>query len=147
MKPIHPLRHKLVTEDLILSEADKGNIIITLNKLDYIDKLHNFINSDIVKLKNDPTPDYQEQIKSVIKISTFIVDRTRLFSYTAMNPSALLYGLPKIHKNTPIRPFVSYVKAACYKICKALNLKLRQILHFRPKYCLRNSVDFVNKIK
>lgn len=63
----------LLSEDPVLGKDDKGNTITILNKVDYNEKVDNFIkNSNITK--NDHTSDYQKLIKIVIKDNTFVVD-------------------------------------------------------------------------
>ncbi|CAF0863808.1 unnamed protein product [Brachionus calyciflorus] len=58
-----------------------------------------------------------------------------------------MYGLPKIHKEgCPIRPIISAVGTYNYKLAKYLDEILKPLLD-NSKYILKDTFDFVNKIK
>lgn len=66
-----------------------------------------------------------------------------------MNPQCpRLYGQPKVHKtDIPVRPVVSYNTAPAYKLAKYGNKIIKNILHFKPKYGIKNSLQLIDLIK
>ena len=59
----------------------------------------------------------------------------------------LYYGNPKIHKeNIPLRPIISFCGSSTYKLAKELSKRL-QTLTENSQHMLKNSTDFINRIK
>jgi hypothetical protein len=66
-----------------------------------------------------------------------------------MNPKApKLYGLIKTHKdNYPIRPVVSYINCPIRELSINLNKSFKNILNYKSKYSIKNSIDLINNLK
>ena len=143
------IKQKIDTENLIISKADKGNTVVIMNRETYDNKVEEFLKNDIFSiLPRDPTPKFQQEVKSLVNSCESIFNRYSR-TYLVMNPiSPRLYGLPKIHKpSTPIRPVVSYVNAPTQKVAKTLNNLFRSLTNFKPLYSVINSMDFISKVK
>ena len=138
--------------NIIVTKADKGNVTVIQNKTDYLDKSYQLINdtNTYLKLKNDPTNTFQkfnnDLIQHWFKIKLIDQDtKTSLMTYNAITPK--IYFLPKIHKqNTPYRPIVSCIDSPTYKLSKYLANILSNVVG-ETEYGIKNSFDFVNKIK
>ena len=75
IKIIKNLKEKIIAKDLIISKADKGNLVTILPKASCIEKVSNFINdTNCTILKKDETITYQKQVKNTIKQSTFVFE-------------------------------------------------------------------------
>jgi hypothetical protein len=148
---LRSIQQKVNDNDLVVSKADKGNCIVIMGKEQYNQKVSDLIQGDNFSvLRKDPTPGFQKDLRNVVKNSMFVFETEhQKNTVIPMNPQApILYGLPKIHKdNIPIRPVVSYLSAPTYKLARRLNGILRQKSNFEPKYCLKNSLDLIEKIK
>ena len=70
-------------------------------------------------------------------------------SFLQINPKLPhIYGLPKTHKaNIPLRPIVSYCGSFGYKLSKFLANKLSPLVGSISKSHIKNSSDFIEKLK
>ena len=138
------------SSDIIFTKADKGNTVVAINKVDYIQKTLEFLNlNNYLTLKRDPTDIFQKTIKTTIQNCKSLfsdMDSTRL---TLMNPqSPKLYSLIKLHKpGYPIRPVVSFFSAPSYKLSKKLIDIIKSNTNFSAKFEIKNSYDLVKKIE
>jgi hypothetical protein len=137
-------------KNIVCTKADKGNSIVLLYKQDYLDKMYSIIaDTDTFKeLENNPTDKFQKETKEAIKKAKTI-DKTVKNKLTIMNTkSPQLYGLTKIHKeNHPMRPVVSYINAPSYSLAKYINTLILQVTGFKPKYGIKNSIEFCNNLR
>lgn len=101
--------------DIIITKADKGNVTVILNKVDYIDKMERMLNdrNTYSIVKKDPTRKMTDDLRSLLSRW-----RNRNYISSAKSRSLLIsdgvfplaYGLPKIHKvNCPFRVIVSSI--------------------------------------
>ncbi|KAK4887009.1 hypothetical protein RN001_003280 [Aquatica leii] len=146
------LRSKIKLNNLVVTKADKGNCVVVLNKVDYVDKVLDFLsNDDFNLLSKDPNPSFLSIFKSSLKkysITLSSLGKPNKFYFQIMNPSTpLLYGLPKLHKpGIPIRPVVSFPNSPVSKLAPWLNSIIRTHTNFNNKYAITNSCDLVQKI-
>lgn len=71
------------------------------------------------------------------------------YKLKTIKPSApRLRGQPKLHKvDIPIRPVVNFRSAPTYKMCKYLNEKIKNNLHFDLDLHVTNSYELIEKIQ
>jgi len=113
-------------DNIILTRADKGNITVALDKINYIREIKEMLknNNIYITVKKDPT---RSIIGSLRKLHTRW--KNSEFISTTMhnlmtNSNRLLpraYGLPKVHKpNCPFRIIISSVDSPLYAIASFL---------------------------
>ena len=101
--------------DIIIKPADKGSAVVLMNRDDYIKEGHRQLSDTQFyrKMNRNMTHEHNEQIKAFVDV---MADRGELHPQTTnylKNDSprtAILYLLPKIHKNKnppPGRPIIS----------------------------------------
>ena len=107
----------------LLTKPDKGNGVVIVNRLDYLNKMKQLIsgNTKFKRLKQNPTKSREESLSAYLrKLSQLsnekIIDDT---TFHKILPSGLspgvLYGLPKVHEaSCPFRPIVSSVNTYNY---------------------------------
>lgn len=146
------LRKKIVDNNLIVSKADKGNCIVIMDKILYLDKVEDFLSSDdFSSITTNPTPSFFIYLKKILSITNDTLnflnsDKSKLYPMNPQTP--LLYGLPKIHKaNIPIRPVVSYSNSPAYKLASWLNHIILSLTNFSSKYSVNNTFQFTNRLK
>ncbi|XP_065651296.1 uncharacterized protein LOC136079485 [Hydra vulgaris] len=148
-------KHKIIkrlrkNENIVITRPDKGNGIIVLNKVDYINSLNNII-SDKTKfkeLKDDPT------IKREVSLQGYLRKLKKLFYnkiYPVGSQTARIYALPKMHKLSKdsslpsFRPIISTIGTYNYKLAKHLSDLLSP---YSPKhYTTFDSFSFVEDLK
>ena len=131
------LQNKIKQNHLILTKADKGNIIVVMDKDDHTKKVESYImENGYQPMDKDPTEKYQTKIKDVLKENGVSVSEKT----TAMNPIApKLKGLVKLHKEArPMRPLVNYIQSPCYKIAKIAAEFLKENFQFNTRYNIWN---------
>ena len=137
-----------IDKEVVFTRADKGKTIIAIDKVDYISKTKDFIESHYFPLNKDPTDEYQKEIKKVVQDS-ILFDEFESNKITLMNPQApKLYSFIKLHKeNNPIRPVVSFIAAPSTRLSRKLIDIISFHTKFEAKYSIKNSIDLVNKIQ
>ena len=143
--------------NIVLCKADKENIIVILNKSDYIEKMMVILNdkSKFFKLgqidKFDHTSKIENNIQRKLRswyskgsISKEIYELTRPIG--SQRPK--LYGLPKTHKNDiPFRPILSKTKTPQSNVSTFLVSVLQLVLDKFSNHIVHDSFTFVNKLK
>lgn len=142
--PLKSIQKKIISNNLIISKADKGNCLVILDKPDYVNKVNNFLSSeDFSQINFNPIDKFMTKFKKTIKNThdSIIFFNSNKFKLTPINPlTPRLYGLPKIHKlNVPIRPVVSYCNSPCYKLSVWLNQLLLSLTNFKSPFAIKNS--------
>ena len=142
---INQIRQKLITEEAMITKADKGNTIIVIYSNDYNKKVNNFIAENNFNLiTNDITDKLQKEIRNAIRESTNLIPKDKRWQFVNLNPSIPnIRGLVKIHKTeAPIRPIVNWENSPAYKVAKMLTNKLHThstTIHLRHKKTPPNS--------
>lgn len=103
------------------------------------------------KLDSDQTIQREKKLQNYLRSLHKKIDGIKPEVYRRIIPcgskSGVMYGLPKIHKEgSPIRPIISAVGTYNYKLAKYLDEILKPLLD-NSKYILKDTFDFVNKIK
>lgn len=98
---------------------------------------------------SDPTGSIERKNNAAVKTlhdNRYITseEKAQLTTYTSVAPR--IYGHLKYHKpGNPLRPIVSTIKSPCYKLSRFLATILRKA--FKPKYNIKNSMQFVRKAR
>ena len=169
LENISQVEHKafldlLDIENLIIQKADKGNVIVLLDKNIYVEKINGILNDEtkFVKVnfeKRNKELDYllskQEEITKFLKElrdSKVITDS----EFNSLRPSGsqpgVLYGLCKVHKGTdadgkspPFRPILSAINTPSYKIAKFLVPMLSELT--KNKFVSKDSFEFAKNVR
>ena len=105
MKILNNLRRD---ESIIITKADKGNILVVMDTKDYDSKLNALLKDEKTykQLSFDPTDSYTKKFKNELKSLKEEGNITPQLFYKFLPRVSLcpkLYGLPKIHKpNLPL---------------------------------------------
>lgn len=141
--------HLRKNENLHITKADKSNALVVLNKQDYLDKMVALLSdSDTYSLLNsNPTErisgSFNKKLKCIFKGKP-----TMIKQFMTISPSLpYLYGLIKTHKpNNPIRPIISSVGSATYKLSKWLVTILTPVVGTISTSHIKNNVDLIDKL-
>ncbi|XP_065672241.1 uncharacterized protein LOC136090061 [Hydra vulgaris] len=154
-------KHKILkrlrnNEHIVITRPDKGNGIIVLNKIAYINSLHNIISNKtkFKEIKEDPA------IKREISLHGYLrkLYKLKCFEkdiYTKIYPigsqPVRIYALPKMHKVSKdsslptFRPIISTIGTYNYNLAKHLSHLLSPYI---PKqFCTLDSFSFVEELK
>ena len=151
-------------ENIIIQKADKGNVIVVIDKNSYITKMNSILSDDTKfrevnfqkrNLELDYLLDKQEDIITFLKElkdSKVITESV----FNDLKPSGgqpgVLYGLCKVHKGAsadgsspPFRPILSAINTPSYKIAKFLVPLLSDLT--KNKFVFKDSFDFAKKVR
>ncbi|XP_043467539.1 protein dopey homolog PFC0245c-like [Leptopilina heterotoma] len=139
--------------EIFFTIADKGNVTVAMDKVEYINKIENNLLNDTKTykiIKRNPLNKLKTDTYKILKYwnnSGFLNRKYYDLELTQTNTNiAKLYGLPKIHKiNVPLRPVVSTVNSPTYFLSKHLFDLLDKSIN-KPKSYIQNSSDFIKKI-
>jgi hypothetical protein len=144
------IKKKLEENSSLALKADKSNAVVIMTKEDYIKKTEDFIrDNNFRELQRDPTEKYQKELTDAVKKCTKVITEECRPKMNILNSKApVMKGIPKIHKkNVPIRPLVNFKCAPTYNVSKLLSARLNKDLELEYKYNVKNSYDFVDKVK
>ena len=138
-------------KSIIICKADKGNAVVLLYKLDYINKM-NCVLSDTKRFKQ---VNYDNHIHNLDKFQKCLYYLKRKGSleqeiYDRIRPSAAvtptLYGLPKIHeKDCPCRPVLASIDCCTYESASWLS-EILSPLRQHPAN-LKDTFEFVERMQ
>jgi hypothetical protein len=135
------LRKKIISNKLILIQADKGKTAAILHQQGCNQKVVHFMECNhISEITKDPTEKYQTKIREQINKSDIILHKTEKWKFANLNPEApSLKALIKLHKeNKPIRLIISSCNSPAYKISKYITQTLQQVLNLPNTYNVKN---------
>ena len=140
--------------DIVILRPDKGNGVVILNKVDYINKVKSLL-SDASKFQKLDCDMLDLCAKRENKLIGFLRDKLlkeesisepiyKELLYTGSTPG-ILYGLPKVHKdNCPARPILSAIGTYNYKIAKFCVPILQP--YTVNEYTVKDTFSFVSEI-
>lgn len=139
-------------KDLVVTNADKGNMTVILKKDDYNNKVSLLLSDTNVYEKINKNP-----INKIITIrddmikkwekNNWISKQISLHLRPSTNRIARFYGLPKVHKpNIPCRHITSDIGSPLYNLSSFLRKAIHPILGKTSSY-VKNSWEFKNNIK
>ena len=144
------LKNLSKNRDLVILRPDKGNGVVILNKVYYIQKVETIL-SDTSKFKKLDCDMLDLCAKRENKLIRFLRDKLlkdkaisesvhREILSTGSTPG-VLYGLPKVHKeNCPARPILSAIGTYNYKLAKFLVPILKPFTS--NEYTVKDSFSF-----
>lgn len=137
-------------DNIIVTKADKGNKLVILDKVTYLEKASHLLSdiSTYEEISHNPLKPTQrifnDKLKSILKDFPDLVNKFKSF----LPRLAQFYGLPKVHKlNCPLRPIVSNVEYITYKLSKWLSCELKTLVGKISGSHIINSSDFIDKIR
>ena len=122
-----------------------------MDKSEYIEKMKQVLEDTITyrPLNMDPTYKQKNELVNIlrrIKTVSGMEDTTYKKMYPTGTSSSKLHGLPKIHKNTPLRPNVSSRDSVTYGVVKEL-ARILKPLTGKTIHHVNNSRVFVDEMK
>lgn len=141
-------RHR---NEIIITDADKGNKTVVMYKEDYNNKMNKLLEdkSTYKTIRTDPTTKLQKInnnfVNSMFKSNYIDLGQKIKLSCSAAT-APVLYGLPKIHKpDLPLRPIASSTNVPCYNLSRHIGGILKNIVS--ENYNIKNSMQLKEKIK
>ena len=141
-------------KNIVIIRPDKGNGVVILNRVDYVNKVLTLLGdrSEFSKLDGDAL---ELCLKREIKLMRLLRDKllkeNRISEevYQQLCPSGstpgILYGLPNVHKqDCPARPILSAIGTYNYKLAKFLVPILQPFTV--DQYTVKDSFSFVKEI-
>ncbi|XP_039313958.1 uncharacterized protein LOC113005816 [Solenopsis invicta] len=113
--------------NVIFTRADKGNITVAMDRLDYINNMEQLLHDKETYsiIKNNPIKKVEKDLNTTLKRwydKEFISKQSYFSLHSSDSTIPKAYGLPKVHKeNFPFRIIVSSVNTALYPIAKFLH--------------------------
>ena len=147
------LRSLRENKEITILPADKGNATVILDTEAYHEKAMSILGKHPFKLlTKDPTAanerrvnDTLKRLKSKGKLDEKTVNNLRVPQNGTRPP--MFYGCVKMHKQgAPLRPIVSAVGSATYKLAKFVNKLLSPYLIEVESY-VKNTSDFVEQLE
>ena len=137
--------------DIIITKPDKGNGIVIVSRLDYLNKMKQLLsdNTKFKPLTSNPTKAREESLSSYLrKLRKDGIIDDAVFQKILPSGSSpgVLYGLPKVHKTgCPFRPIVSSVNTYNYNLASYLVGILQPIS--TNQHTVKDSFRFVDWAK
>ena len=146
-------------KDLIIQKANKGNVIVIIDKNVYVTKMNNILNDDtkFVKVtfgKRNKELDYlldkQDKIVTFLKklgdsgvITDYVLNNLK----PCGSQPGVLYGLCKVYKGSDDQspPLLSAINTPSYKIPKFLVPMLPELT--KNKYISKDSFEFAKNVR
>lgn len=138
--------------DIIILNADKGNITVVMYKKDYDRKMLEILNDTKTyeKLDRDPTITYQNRCNKIIshwKKCKFIHNNEARLLTRYNSVCSKIYCQVKIHKTGfPLRPIVSCIDSATYNLSKMYANILKNVVGTSNRN-IKNSNELVQKLQ
>lgn len=151
-------------EDIIIMKADKGNVIVLVNKNDYTRKMESMLNDtskfqpiSFTKLNGDLRHllDKEDEVKLFLKTlqeKDIISDQDFAKIVPVGSSPGILYGLCKVHKDVPsgdtcppFRPILSAIGTVSYNLAKYLVPILEPIT--TNQFVCKDSFSFAAEVR
>ena len=150
--------------DIVIQKADKGNVIVLVNKSDYIEKMEAILSDtskfelmNFERLNGDLRHllDKEEEVKNFLKDlrdKKIISDQDFIKLVPIGSSPGVLYGLCKVHKNIPngsncppFRPILSAIGTVSYNLAKFLVPILEPLT--KNQYVCKDSFSFAADVR
>jgi len=132
--------------DIVILRADKGGVVVILDKSDYVHKMvdHLFSSGSYIRLKKNPIMSISKEVASANKVDMSLNPLSlKLIERNPLTPK--IYGLPKVHKSgPPLRPIVNTIGEPTYLLAKFLSQKLKPLVG-RIDSFVKDSASFVQE--
>ncbi|GAB1861615.1 hypothetical protein CAJAP_02694 [Camponotus japonicus] len=139
-------------DDLFVTKADKGQVTVVMNKIDYVEKMEALLcdQSTYKKLNKDPIRKLTNRINTIVKSwrSNDLINETTHKKLNCTNGNLpRCYGLPKIHKSGfPLRIIVSSIGSPLYNVAQYIH-DILKISIVEPKSHVKDGWTFSNNLK
>ena len=137
-------------KNIHITKADKANSIVLINKNQYLEKM-NLLLSDLetyIPLNKNPleklNKDFNSNLRKILNTEkSEYIDKFK----SRMSTLPYMYGLIKTHKQGfPIRPIISTVGSASYKLSKYLVSILTPLVGTISNSNIKNNSDLIMKL-
>ena len=156
LEPSFPKRFRIAVnklknnKDIHITKADKANSFVILDKIDYAEKIDNLLTDPdtYVCVPRNPLDKFNRDFNKSLR--TLLVGNNNLINSFSARCATLpnLYGLIKTHKpNNPIRPIISSIGSATYKLSKFLVKILSPLVGSISDSHIKNNMDLIDKIQ
>ena len=151
-------------ENVVIQKADKGNVIVVVNKTDYIQKMEGLLSDtskfkpmNFTKLNGDIREliDREEEVKNLLKSlrdKNVISDQDFAKMAPVGSSPGVLYGLCRVHKSIPngstcppFRPILSAIGTVSYNLAKFLVPILEPLT--TNQYVCKDSFSFAADVR
>ena len=157
---INALKTLSKNKDPIIQKSDKRNLIVPINKSDYLDKMYNILSDSKKFVKSSLVDD--KHLNFIIRIEKKLTDLLKELkaseaisetNYKKLKPSGysfgVLYGLCKTYKNfldkcPPLTRILSAIKTPFYNLAKFLVPLFEPIT--KNKFTVKNSFELSKEI-
>uniref|UniRef100_A0A5S6Q4E3 Reverse transcriptase domain-containing protein n=1 Tax=Trichuris muris TaxID=70415 RepID=A0A5S6Q4E3_TRIMR len=141
-------------KDLMVTKADKGNVVVLLNREEYITKINRLLDSEVYRpLTSDPTSGTRKVALLLLRcFAEETKDKTlskiaQKLHFVSNSKCPELYGLPKIHKpEIPLRPVICSTKSMTSDLCCYLKSIIQPLTGNRVSH-VSNHKDFCSALK
>jgi len=83
------LNKKLIIENAIITQADKGKTLVVINQKEYSEKVHSFFTANNFNtLNKDPTNKFQKAVHKIMKECSSVMDKRQRKFLIQKKPSA-----------------------------------------------------------
>ena len=124
------LRDLMADEDIIIKPADKGNVVVILDKLYYKNAMVEALSNSNVYVEQPKNNDHKNlsAIKHLaVEYSYAIKPKERMFISNFNYSTSNIYGLPKIHKSGMVKEAIKNANNSYIHIPTPDDLKFRKI--------------------
>jgi len=123
-------------KDIKICRFDKGKGFVILNSNDYDSKMLEILNTNKFKKMKEPrkspsigSEDQLNKLLSKLKYEKLITAKMYDVLRCSGSQPCKIYGLPKVHKdNVPLRPVLSMIGSAQYKVAKFLDNLIKPLI-------------------
>uniref|UniRef100_A0A5S6Q269 Reverse transcriptase domain-containing protein n=1 Tax=Trichuris muris TaxID=70415 RepID=A0A5S6Q269_TRIMR len=141
-------------KELLITKADKGNVVVLLNLHDYLVKINALLNADIYRpLQSDPTTRTRKEALLLLRrfadeSKDKVVSKIgQKLYFTSNSKCPELYGLPKIHKpEVPFRPVICTARRMTSDLSSYLKSIIQPLTGGRDSH-VTNYKDFCSALK
>ena len=144
-------------ESIVITKPDKGSGTVILDRAEYLKKMLEIVDDRSKFEYIGPVERYDKTHRIELKLREFLTQLEEAEELPKSVTDSLkptgsqrprLYGLPKTHKEgTPLRPILSMLSSPQHKLAKFLNELLQPVTTKFSKYTVKDSFEFVSKIR
>ncbi|XP_076031987.1 uncharacterized protein LOC143019896 [Oratosquilla oratoria] len=136
-------------QDIHITKADKSNTLVIMNKTNYLENIKEILSDTetYCELNKNPLDLVNNSFSKKIK-SMFKDDDNLMKKFMSTSPNIpYMYGLIKVRKeNNPVRPIISSIGSATYKLSKWLVTLVNPIAGKISEANVKNNTDLINKL-
>ena len=132
---------------MIIRRADKAQILVVMNKTDYLDKVDSILSdtTKFQKIRKNPIEELKEKANNLIKAANKSMT-SKLEMVIGDYKPGYFYGNVKTHKDgNPLRPIISQIPLPTYELAKTLNTIIYP--YVPAASTLKSSSEFVDLLK